>query len=40
MHALQHSQKLEFIDLLRTNMALPGYLERTRRVSDRRTLTN
>ena len=38
-HTLQHSQKLEFYRSFKNEYATSGYLELTRRVSDRRTLT-
>ena len=38
-HTLQHSQKLEFYRSFKNEYATSSYLELTRRVSDRRTLT-
>ena len=38
-HTLQHSQKLEFYRSFKNEYATSNYLEITRRVSDRRTLT-
>ena len=38
-HTLQHSQKLEFYRSFKNEYASSSYLELTRRVSDRRTLT-